>query len=98
MGNLVVRAALPYLSFFKENFLYLVSLSGPHLGYLQHSSTLIKTSLWVINKISNCPSMKEVCFEDNRDIQVAFGNNHRKHSSLNSRKPRVFSGLRVSFL
>lgn len=34
MGNLVLRAALPYLSFFSANFLYIVSLSGPHLGYL----------------------------------------------------------------
>jgi hypothetical protein len=57
MGGLIARAALPYLSFFKRNFKYFITLASPHFGYLYHSSTLIKTSLWVLNKMNKTPSM-----------------------------------------
>lgn len=53
MGGLVARAALPYLSFYKGCMQSFVSVCSPHTGYVFHTSMLVKTGLWVINKMKN---------------------------------------------
>ena len=70
MGGIVVRAALELLMFYKDRFGFYVSLSSPHLGYLFHTSTLIQTSLWVLNKMNKCQSLLELTLQEKPDIQV----------------------------
>jgi hypothetical protein len=57
MGGLITRAALKYLQLYKSKFKTFLSLCSPHLGYLYHTSTLVKTSLWVLNQVKKDPSM-----------------------------------------
>lgn len=64
MGGLVVRAALPYLSFYKNCMQSLVSVCSPHTGYVFHTSMLVKTGLWVMNKMQSSDCLKEMCCED----------------------------------
>lgn len=65
MGGLIVRAALRYMQLYKNNFKTFLSLSSPHLGYLYHHSTIIKTSLWILNQVKKDPSMIELTMQDN---------------------------------
>lgn len=51
MGGIISRACLKYLQLYKSRFNLFISIGSPHLGYLCHSSTLISTSLWILNKI-----------------------------------------------
>lgn len=60
MGGLIARAALKYLQLYKSKFRTFLSLCSPHLGYLYHTSTLVKTSLWVLNQVKKDPSMIEL--------------------------------------
>jgi triacylglycerol esterase/lipase EstA (alpha/beta hydrolase family) len=64
MGGLVVRAALPYLSFYKKTMGNFISVCSPHTGYIFHTSMLVRTGLWVMNKMQNCECLKEMCCED----------------------------------
>lgn len=57
LGGIIARACLKYLQLHKEKFNQFVSLCSPHLGYLYHSSTLISTSLWILNKVKKDASM-----------------------------------------
>jgi len=65
MGGLIARASLKYLQLYKNNFGTFLSLCSPHFGYLCHSSALINTSLWVLNKIKKDQSMIELTMKDN---------------------------------
>jgi hypothetical protein len=68
MGGIIARAALKYLQLFKNKFKTFLSLCSPHLGYLYHSSTLIKTSLWVLNQVKKDPSMLELTMQDKSSL------------------------------
>ena len=47
-----------------------ITIGTPHLGYLCHSSTLITTSLWILNKVKKEPSMLELTMSDHEDLTV----------------------------
>lgn len=48
LGGLIVRAALQYLEEYKEKFYTYISMSSPHLGYIQSQNKLIDAGLWFI--------------------------------------------------
>lgn len=75
MGGLIARAALKYLQLYKSKFRTFLSLCSPHLGYLYHTSTLVKTSLWVLNQVKKDPSMIELTMEDNPELEVTYSFN-----------------------
>lgn len=72
LGGIIGRACLKYLQLHKERFRLFVSLCSPHLGYLFHSSTLISTSLWILNKVKKDPSMIELTMSDNPILNVSL--------------------------
>jgi hypothetical protein len=72
MGGIIVRAALKYLQLYKNKFRTFLSLCSPHLGYLYHTSALIKTSLWVLNQVRKDPSMLELTMQDNSVLEVCI--------------------------
>jgi surfactin synthase thioesterase subunit len=72
MGGLIARASLKYLQSHKTRFNHFVTICSPHLGYLYHSSALISTSLWILNKLRKDPSMIQLTMEDNSDPYVVL--------------------------
>ena len=93
LGGVIGRACLKYLQLHKDKFNYFISLCSPHLGYLYHSSTLISTSLWILNMVKKDPSMIELTLSDNEDLNVKWGI-CRKLWSLMLRRGRSWAGLR----
>ena len=65
MGGIIVRSALKYLQLYKDSFNLFISLCSPHLGYIYHSSTLVKTSIFLMNKFKGDKSMLELTMQDN---------------------------------
>ncbi len=55
MGGLILRASLPYLQ--KYNFGVFISLSVPHLGYLNGTKASIGAGLWIIKKWNHILSL-----------------------------------------
>jgi len=64
MGGIIARASLKYLQSHKSKFNHMVTICSPHLGYLYHSSALISTSLWILNKVRKDPSMLQLTMSD----------------------------------
>jgi|JI10StandDraft_1071094.scaffolds.fasta_scaffold1269484_1 hypothetical protein len=40
------------------------------MGYLYHTSTIVTTSLWVLNQVKKDQSMIELAMSDNKDLNV----------------------------
>lgn len=78
LGGIIARASLKYLQSHKERLNNFISICSPHLGYLYHSSTLISTSLWILNKVKKDPSMIELTMSDSNDLEVSI-TLYRKH-------------------
>lgn len=70
LGGIIARACLKYLQSHKDRLNSFVSICSPHLGYLYHSSTLISTSLWILNKVKKDPSMIELTMSDSSELDV----------------------------
>lgn len=70
LGGIIARACLKYLQSHKSRFNNFVTICSPHLGYLYHSSTLISTSLWILNKVKKDPSMIELTMSDSNELDV----------------------------
>lgn len=70
LGGIIARACLKYLQSHKSRFNSFVTICSPHLGYLYHSSTLISTSLWILNKVKKDPSMIQLTMSDSNDLDV----------------------------
>ena len=58
LGGVIIRAALPHLDSLKHLFFSYASLSSPHLGYTFHKNALITTGLWLMQKFTECQSLK----------------------------------------
>jgi len=52
MGGLIIRAALPHLAEYSSKFFTYMTLSSPHLGYIQSQGTLIDTGFWFLRQKS----------------------------------------------
>jgi hypothetical protein len=52
MGGVIARASLKYLEDFNKQMGFFMSLSTPHLGYLNGVDTMIRTGLWFMRKMN----------------------------------------------
>lgn len=68
LGGLIIRAALPLLETFSNNFFTFMTLSTPHLGLL-YSSKLLGTGIWLINRVKSFESLDQICFKDCENLQ-----------------------------
>eukprot|EP00914_Ancora_sagittata_P031367 GHVO01063428.1.p1 GENE.GHVO01063428.1~~GHVO01063428.1.p1 ORF type:complete len:298 (+),score=57.79 GHVO01063428.1:83-976(+) len=84
MGGLIVRAALPFLIEFSPKFHLYMSLSSPHLGYMQNSSRVVEMGIWVLKKIRNSLSLKQLTMSDHKHIQSTFLHRLSKAPGLSS--------------
>jgi len=76
LGGLKIRAALPYLSEFRDKMYTFVSFSSPHLGLLYNSSSLIDAGtlpaylgIWFLNKMKNSLCLKQLSMTDADSLQ-----------------------------
>jgi hypothetical protein len=67
MGGLILRASLPYLQ--KYHFGVFISLSVPHLGYLNGTKASIGAGLWIIKKWNHILSLEQLALSDNSNLK-----------------------------
>ncbi|KAL7202592.1 hypothetical protein ACSBR1_034122 [Camellia fascicularis] len=99
IGNVIIRTALtesimePYLRYL---YTYL-SVSGPHLGYLYSSNSLLNSGLWLLKKLRGTQCIHQLTYTDNPDLQNTFFYKLSKQKTLENFKnivllssPQVF--------
>ncbi|KAJ8412816.1 hypothetical protein AAFF_G00117670 [Aldrovandia affinis] len=74
LGNLIVRSVLarPGFRCYLSRLHTFLSLSGPHLGTLYNSSTLVNTGLWFMQKWKKSGSLLQLTCRDHTDPRRTF--------------------------
>ena len=69
LGGLIIRASLPYLKKYKNQFKTLITLGTPHLG-CSSNNFLVSTGLKLLSKLKDYKSLREMCIEDKNEYLV----------------------------
>ncbi|KAM8883382.1 protein FAM135B [Synchiropus picturatus] len=74
LGNIIIRSVLtrPRFRCYLPKLHTFLSLSGPHLGTLFNSSTLVSTGLWLMQKLKKSGSLLQLTFRDHADPRQTF--------------------------
>ncbi|XP_036868453.1 protein FAM135A isoform X15 [Manis javanica] len=74
LGNLIIRSVLtrPRFRCYLHKLHTFLSLSGPHLGTLYNSSTLVNTGLWFMQKWKKSGSLLQLTCRDHSDPRQTF--------------------------
>ncbi|XP_029299333.1 protein FAM135B [Cottoperca gobio] len=74
LGNIIIRSVLtrPRFRCYLPKLHTFLSLSGPHLGTLYNSSTLVSTGLWLMQKLKKSGSLLQLTFRDHVDARKTF--------------------------
>ncbi|XP_067112010.1 protein FAM135B [Osmerus mordax] len=74
LGNVIIRSVLtrPRFRCYLCKLHTFLSLSGPHLGTLYNSSTLVSTGLWLMQKLKKSGSLLQLTFRDHTDPRKTF--------------------------
>uniref|UniRef100_W5LCY1 Family with sequence similarity 135 member B n=1 Tax=Astyanax mexicanus TaxID=7994 RepID=W5LCY1_ASTMX len=74
LGNVIIRSVLtrPRFRCYLRKLHTFLSLSGPHLGTLFNSSTLVSTGLWLMQKLKKSGSLLQLTFRDHPDPRQTF--------------------------
>ncbi|XP_051878989.1 protein FAM135B-like [Pristis pectinata] len=74
LGNIIIRSVLtrPRFRCYLSKLHTFLSLSGPHLGTLYNSSTLVSTGLWLMQKLKKSSSLLQLTFKDQADPRKTF--------------------------
>lgn len=74
LGNLIIRSVLtrPRFKYYLNKLHTFLSLSGPHLGTLYNSSTLVNTGLWFMQKWKKSGSLLQLTCRDHSDPRQTF--------------------------
>ncbi|XP_071964726.1 protein FAM135A-like [Antedon mediterranea] len=74
LGTLIVRSALSKAEFepWLDKLYTFLSLSGPHLGQLFNSSTLVNTGMWFMQKWKKSFSLLQMTLKDHHDPRQTF--------------------------
>ncbi|KAI5100875.1 protein FAM135B, partial [Silurus meridionalis] len=74
LGNVIIRSVLtrPRFRCYLCKLHTFLSLSGPHLGTLFNSSTLVSTGLWLMQKLKKSGSLLQLTFRDHVDPRQTF--------------------------
>ncbi|XP_028399377.1 protein FAM135B-like isoform X3 [Dendronephthya gigantea] len=74
MGNIIIRAALnhPQMEPYIELFHTFLSLSGPHLGMVHHTSSLVSTGMWLLQKWKKSESLLQLSLNDSTDMRDTY--------------------------
>lgn len=83
LGGLIIRAALPYLSQFKNHFRTYMTFSSPHLGVSAGDSKLVETGFSILTSWKQFTSLKQMGLKDNDDYTKTFLYQLSKSEGLN---------------
>ncbi|KAK6491259.1 protein FAM135B-like [Huso huso] len=74
LGNIIIRSVLtrPRFRYYLNKLHTFLSLSGPHLGTLYNTSTLVSTGLWLMQKFKKSGSLLQLTFRDHSDPRKTF--------------------------
>lgn len=72
LGGLICRQSFPYLAKYKEKMHAFITLSSPHIGYASHESSLVKSSLWIMEKFVEAGSVKQLNMNDAKNPYDCF--------------------------
>ncbi|MGH0166476.1 UNVERIFIED_CONTAM: hypothetical protein FKN15_072116 [Acipenser sinensis] len=74
LGNIIIRSVLtrPRFRYYLNKLHTFLSLSGPHLGMLYNTSTLVSTGLWLMQKFKKSGSLLQLTFRDHSDPRKTF--------------------------
>jgi len=74
LGNIIIRSALghPEMRPFLDKIHTFLSLSGPHLGMLYPTSSLVSTGLWFMQKWKKSDSLLQLSLHDHPDPRQTF--------------------------
>jgi len=72
LGGVIIRAALPHLSRFKDKMETFVTLSSPHLGYMYASNTIVNTGLWVLKRLRKSKCLEQLSMTDSTNYKESF--------------------------
>ncbi|XP_033645053.1 protein FAM135A-like [Asterias rubens] len=74
LGTIIIRSALtrPQLEPYIGRMYTFLSLSGPHLGQLYNSSTIVNTGMWLMQKWKKSSSLLQLAFKDHSDMRQTF--------------------------
>ncbi len=64
MGGIIARSSLAHLQQYSKQFGFYLSLSSPHLGYLNGVDMMIKAGLWFMRKTNKALSLDQLTMED----------------------------------
>ncbi|XP_030854409.1 protein FAM135A-like [Strongylocentrotus purpuratus] len=94
LGNIIIRSALtrPELEPFLGKLHTFLSLSGPHLGQLYNSSTIVKTGMWLMQKWKKSNSLLQLALRDHTDLRQTFLYKLSEDSGLSNFKHVVLVG------
>ncbi|XP_063968597.1 protein FAM135A-like [Lytechinus pictus] len=94
LGNIIIRSALtrPELEPFLGKLHTFLSLSGPHLGQLYNSSTIVNTGMWLMQKWKKSNSLLQLALRDHTDLRQTFLYKLSQDSGLSNFKHVVLVG------
>jgi len=72
LGGLIIRAAMPHLKKIYDKLYTLMTLSSPHLGFLNNSSKLVEFGFGVLTKWKKFPCLKELGLKDAKEFEDTY--------------------------
>lgn len=72
LGGLIIRAALGDLVEVRGKMFTYMSLSSPHLGYMQNKSQMVEAGLWLLKKVNKSIVLQQLTMEDSKDITGTY--------------------------
>ena len=64
LGGIIIRAALPNLSIYKDKMHLYMSISSPHLGLTYNSNSLVSTGYWFMKNFTSSKSLQQLSLSD----------------------------------
>jgi len=72
LGGVIIRATLGLLSEYKDYFHTFMSVSSPHMGCLFQSSSLVNMGMWIMKRMNESESLKQLLFCDSKNPRKSF--------------------------
>jgi pimeloyl-ACP methyl ester carboxylesterase len=69
MGGLVVRAAMPGLSHLSGKMHAFITISSPHLGFVDAPSAMLGAGMWFLKRFKDFDSLKQIGLTDAAELQ-----------------------------
>ena len=82
LGGLVIRSAIRKLGAYRNNFQTLMTVGTPHCGYMHSKSRLLSLGIWIYDKTSTNPVLKQLRLGDSLDPRETTIYQLSQHESI----------------